>query len=158
MARTPHAQWNANWVAKRKAAGGCVSCAQPALPGFSRCQKHRDAHRLSDRKGQPKREPITREMVIENLKQVAARLGARRISKNLYEREGNFSISYYLTRRLGPWPQVCVDAGLLPTYKGCKGIDIRPCTRCQKDTIWYSKEQRYCYECRRTVNRRKCAL
>lgn len=140
------------WECKRRSEGGCISCRYPASPGMVRCESCRRKRRGS-RKHDVR--AISRVDVLADLQAVAARLGRKIITTNLYKREGSYCLSDSVMRKVGAWSDLCVEAGLLPTYRGCRGVDRQPCRRCQRETVFYTTAQRWCYECRRTVNRRK---
>jgi hypothetical protein len=94
---------------------------------------------------------ITRQQFIHDLRCVAKRLNVRRISRALYAREGSFSPFNRRFARRGQWSALCLEAGLLRTGLGTKGIDERPCTRCRIRTafIHEGREQTLCCECRK---------
>lgn len=139
---------------RRRAVGGCVSCAQPALPGRTRCATHAAKHRLSAGPAKKGYQAVTREQVLADVQAVAQRLHVRIVTTRLYQREGSFCLTSPLRRRIGSWSALCVEAGLLPTYRGCRGIDRRPCKRCGKVCVWYGLEQRWCPACRDIVQTR----
>ncbi|MDO8357268.1 MAG: hypothetical protein Q7U76_12830 [Nitrospirota bacterium] len=148
------------WRETHRALGLCSRCNEPAVVGRAKCQRHLDkdlGHYYAKQGRRPVsvREVITKAILLDDLKAVAARLGWRRITWTTYQREGSFSPSTKLMKRVGmPWSAVCVEAGLLPTAPGCKGIDQRPCRRCQKVCNYYGPETAWCKQCRRTVRRR----
>lgn len=106
---------------RRRAVGGCVSCAQPALPGRTRCETHAAKHRLSAGPAKKGYQAVTREQVLADVQAVAQRLHVRIVTTRLYQREGSFCLTSPLRRRIGSWSALCVEAGLLPTYRGCRG-------------------------------------
>jgi len=104
---------------------------------------------------------VTLAHLLTDLHGLAQRLRCRRISSTLYRREGGFCWTTKLKRRVGnlTWSEVCQLAGLLPTARGCRGIDRRPCTRCGRQTNWYGPgSDGLCKECRHTIRRRKTCL
>lgn len=144
------------WEAKRRAHGGCISCCEPALPGRVRCEGCLQKRRRWNRaQYQPVTRPITREDVVRDLQAVAARLKVRIVTTNLYRQEGSYCLSDAVRRQIGPWSAFCVEAGLLPTYRGCRGIDRTPCARCQRVRVVHGRHTPWCYECKRTMRRRK---
>lgn len=147
------------WVEKRKREGGCISCRRAAMPGHIRCEDHHGKHNAgSHRRGVARVAPISRGQVIVDLQAIARRLQVRIVSTNLYRREGSFALTDSLMRRVGSWASVCLDAGLLPTKRGCRGIDRRPCQRCGEVCVYYGSGQVWCPECRRTLRRRRTEL
>lgn len=103
---------------------------------------------------------ITKAMLLADLAAVATRLGVRRVTSTLYRQEGAFTWTFWLRRRIGfiSWSQLCCEAGLLPTVRGCRGIDRRPCHRCGRERNYYGTGDRWCKTCRKTLRRRKTEL
>lgn len=163
----PDAMRTKRWVARQKLIGGCQRCTKPAKRRpdgrpMSMCAEHlaiiaqywRD--RRDGRAPISTRSVITKEMLVHDLQCVATRLGARRVSMPLYELEGSFSPKVLLDRRIQQrWSEVCVEAGLLPTYRGCRGIDERICRCGRTFPVYVGREHQTCAECRRVVRKRK---
>lgn len=158
------------WVAQQKIRGLCQRCTKPVKRradgrAMSMCADHLATltQYWRDRRGgrQPvsTRSIITKAMLVHDLRCVANRLNARRVSILLYEREGSFSPRILLERRITQrWSELCVEAGLLPTYRGCRGIDDRRCACGRMFPVYLGREQRQCAGCRRKVRARKTGL
>lgn len=148
------------WRAAHQAQGLCRRCNARAVDGRTKCQRHLDADLARYYVQQGKRpvrvrEIITKAMLLHDLLAVSVRLGWRRITWTTYRREGSFYPSSKLRKRIGlSWSDLCVEAGLLKTGPGCKGIDQRPCQRCRKMCNYYGAGQCWCKTCRQTVRRR----
>jgi len=105
------------------------------------------------------RSVITKEMLLHDIKCVAERLGVRRLSMTLYEFEGSFSPKVLLDRRIKQrWSELCVEVGLLPTYRGCRGIDERTCACGNTFPVYFGREHHLCADCRCGARKRKTGL
>ncbi len=152
------------YVVRRLAAGLCPRCGrQPVRTGEKSCApcKARERERWrrrwqAYREAHPKViEEITLEMLIHDVRCVAARLGIRRVTLPLYQREGSFAISRRLRQRTQlTWRGLCEAAGLFAPNKGARWLDKRPCRRCGKEKCWNGPGDWYCKVCRRALRRR----
>lgn len=95
---------------------------------------------------------VSKAEFIREIQRVASLLKVRRLSQTQYRAHGRF---YRAKNPYGTWASLCQEAGLIPTRRGFKGGNLKPCTRCRRIVPWHNTAQRYCKECRRTVNKRQ---
>lgn len=159
----------ARWRQEQVKNGGCARCARPAKRRsdgrtMSLCAEHLAyvaASAFAQRNGLPRpscRQVITKAMLLHDLRCVARRLGARRVTMPLYEQHGSFSPKNILSRRIHQrWGEICVEAGLLPTFRGSRGIDEKACA-CGRTYIVYlgSEKCTRCYRCNAVARKRVC--
>jgi hypothetical protein len=69
---------------------------------------------------------ITEDMIIENIKTVAARIGAKRLSWRQYNQHGSFAWRHLIRRRF-QWRVLVEKAGLLEGRKGRPKAVRVPC-------------------------------
>lgn len=154
------------WRRGQKEKGLCERCTKPVKirrdgKRMSLCAEHLVilAQRNRDiRRGyrpQSTRSVITKDMLLHDLRCVAERLRARRVSMPLYEREGSFHPTSLMRRLKARWSDVCVEAGLLPTYRGCRGVDEFSCRCGRVAPVYLGREQDQCCECRKSKRKRK---
>jgi hypothetical protein len=154
------------WRRAQKTQGLCQRCTKPAKrkpsgQPMSLCADHLAivaryrADRRHGRTPVSTRSVITKDMLLHDIKCVAARLKIRRVSITLYEQEGSFSPKVLLDRRIKQsWSALCVEVGLLPTFRGCRGIDEKVCRCGRRYPVYRGREQDRCWRCRQVARKR----
>lgn len=97
---------------------------------------------------------LTREMVVENIKTVADRLGVDRLSYWAYQDHGSFS-ARAITRKW-KWSDLCIEAGISGGRAGRPADTKKLCFECNaRLTI---RNSRYCQTCTDRMRRNSGGL
>jgi hypothetical protein len=86
---------------------------------------------------------LTRDMVVANIKAVAARLGVDRLSYWTYEDHGSFA-ARAITRKW-KWSELCTEAGIGGGVNGRPTSVRKTCFECETRTAM--GKSRYCRTC-----------
>lgn len=97
---------------------------------------------------------LTREMIVENIKVVAQRLGITRLSYWDYEEHGSFSPRAAV--RKWSWRELCAEAGVATGKAGRPVIERKVCFECEVRATMTNS--RYCNTCAKRMQRNSGGL
>jgi hypothetical protein len=131
-------------------------CASCRFRGH-RCPwcRARDAAWKRRARGGDRQRRVTLGAVMQDLRDVARRFRAERVSRPLYQREGSFAVNRLLLREGLTWPELQRMAGLPFWQPLKKGLANHACTGCDRSMRWYGPGHDICWHCRRNRRRRK---